>query len=85
MEREILNFDWRQKMRFFNVLEILLVQAEMGVFTGEIATTLKMSENYSDVRKPVMNWLFCHARGCFLLKFRLNRNFQEIHPKIQKN
>ena len=51
--------------------------AEMGVMslsTGQIVATLKMLENYPNARKPMINGLFCHARGCFKLRFRIYQN-----------
>ena len=38
-------------------------EGQVSTFTGEIATTLKLSENYPDVRKPMITGFFRHARG----------------------
>ena len=51
---------------------------------GEIVTTLKMSENFLGLRKPMINGLFRHARECFLLKLRTFRNFQKNTPENTK-
>ena len=56
----------------------------VSLFTGEISTTLKMSENYSGLKKPMINRLFHHARGCFLLKCRIYQNFQKYTPENTK-
>ena len=61
-----------------NVGQVLL-------FTGEIATTLKMSENSPGLQKPMINGLFRHARGCFLLKLRIYQKFQKNTPKNTKS
>ena len=56
----------------------------VSLFTGEISTTLKMSENYSGLKTPMINRLFQHARGCFLLKCRIYQNFQKYTPENTK-
>ena len=43
-----------------------------------------MSENYPGLRKPMTNGLFRHARGCFLLKFRIYWHFQKNTPENTK-
>lgn len=40
-----------------------------------------MWEHYSDLRKPMINGLFRHARGCFFVKTRNILKFAEKYPQ----
>lgn len=55
----------------------------MSLFIGEIATTLKMSENYPGLKKPMINGLFVMREGGFCKNLEYTEIFKQILPKIQ--